>query len=468
MMHGGTPDEERVELRRRFEATRDHENSLDVMLFSDIGSEGLDYQFCSCIVNYDLPWNPMRVEQRIGRIDRQGQKSESVAIVNLITPGTIDAEIYERCLLRIGVFERAFGGSEEILGEITKEIRDIAVNNALSEEDRRKRLQQLADNKIRSVQESERLEQQQLELFGIRIPEEQIQQEIEQATSYWLTPAAINRLVTQYLINKCGDGHEYILGENPQKTLRLSHEARNQLLVDFRGIPPRNDPMHHVWERWLKGGDPYLTITFDTECATEYREVAFIMPLHPLVIQAAISLETNERVYSLLSLQTKEVPPGRYEFAVYLWQIYGIREDMELKPIASSKNLTMRLNDLLRDATDIRSNDLEHLDLSLCEQLDKQHYHHWSDAREEHRKQTEASVAYRRESLSTSHRARIAQLEEQLSGATDEKLKRMRSSQIDSANADYQRRVQELDAAIGRADIIASPVAYGFLDVEEG
>ena len=57
------------------------------------------YQFCDCIVNYDLPWNPMRVEQRIGRIDRNGQKSESVAIVNLITPGTVDADIYERCLL---------------------------------------------------------------------------------------------------------------------------------------------------------------------------------------------------------------------------------------------------------------------------------------------------------------------------------------------------------------------------------
>ena len=98
------------------------------MLFSEIGCEGLDYQFCDCIVNYDLPWNPMRVEQRIGRIDRKGQKSESVAIINLITPGTVDADIYERCLVRIGVFNNALGGSEEILGEITREIRNIAEN----------------------------------------------------------------------------------------------------------------------------------------------------------------------------------------------------------------------------------------------------------------------------------------------------------------------------------------------------
>ena len=66
----------------------------------------------------------MRVEQRIGRIDRNGQKSESVAIVNLITPGTVDADIYERCLKRIGVFEQALGSSEEILGEISREIKE--------------------------------------------------------------------------------------------------------------------------------------------------------------------------------------------------------------------------------------------------------------------------------------------------------------------------------------------------------
>ncbi|MDE0514463.1 MAG: helicase-related protein [Gammaproteobacteria bacterium] len=84
MVHGGTPDEERMALRGRFEKPRGDADSLDILLFSEIGCEGLDYQFCDCIVNYDLPWNPMRVEQRIGRIDRKGQKTESVVIFNMI------------------------------------------------------------------------------------------------------------------------------------------------------------------------------------------------------------------------------------------------------------------------------------------------------------------------------------------------------------------------------------------------
>ncbi len=100
MIHGETSDEERVDLRTRFEMPQDHANALDILLFPEIGCEGLDYQFCDCIVNYDQPWNPMRIEQRIGRIDRKGQKSENVAILNLITPWTVDAYIYERGFLR--------------------------------------------------------------------------------------------------------------------------------------------------------------------------------------------------------------------------------------------------------------------------------------------------------------------------------------------------------------------------------
>ena len=54
-----------------------------VLLSSEVGSEGIDLQFCRFVVNYDLPWNPMRVEQRIGRLDRLGQKAERISIINL-------------------------------------------------------------------------------------------------------------------------------------------------------------------------------------------------------------------------------------------------------------------------------------------------------------------------------------------------------------------------------------------------
>ena len=464
MVRGDTPDEDRVALRNRFEKPREDREALDILLFSEVGCEGLDYQFCDCIVNYDLPWNPMRVEQRIGRIDRNGQQSESVAIVNLVTPGTVDADIYERCLFRIGVFENALGGNEEILGDIASEIKNIAEDYTLSEEDRRAKLQQLADNKIRLVQEQERLEQQQLELFGLRLPEDQMKKEVEEATSFWLSSASLRRLVTLYLQNTCGKEQEFILGEKPLKTLRLSQEARNSLLRDFQQLPRQNTPPYREWETWLKESNPLLSITFESACASQNPKAAFIMPLHPLVKQAAMSLEAEPRASTILKVRTNEVLEGHYEFVIYQWRFHGIREDLVLKPIASAKELTPHLSRLLEKAEDADSS----VDIAtpVWDALDAQHHALWSEARTQHQQHTQELVAYRKESLSTSHRARLELLQDQLDRTDNESLQRMRRSQIETAEADYERRVQELDGAMERADIIAEPVAYGVLTIE--
>ena len=465
MIHGGTPDEERVDLRSRFEKHQEDAVSLDVLLFSEIGCEGLDYQFCDCIVNYDLPWNPMRVEQRIGRIDRNGQKSESVAIINLITPGTVDADIYERCLLRIGVFNSALGGSEEILGEITREIRDIAENFTMSEDDRRAKLQQLADNKIRLIQEQEELEQRQMELFGIRLPEDRMRKEIEDASSFWLSPASVRRMVTLYLQRACGKDQEFILGEKPLKTLRLSQEARSILLRDYQQLSRQNITAYREWENWLKAGNPHLLVTFESDCAMEHPEAAFIMPLHPLVRQAATSFNMKKRVVATLNAQSSDVLPGRYEFAIYQWRFHGIKEDLVLRPVASTEAVTLHLSRLLEKATDLSVDDQKEADPACWDALDGQHYSLWSDARVKHRRRTQELAEFRRESLTTSHRARIALLEEQLRQASNEKIQRMRQAQISAAEADFARRIQDLDIAMERADITSEPVAYGVIKI---
>ena len=477
LVHGGTPDEERIEFRNRFELGREHDNALDVLLFSEIGCEGLDYQFCDCIVNYDLPWNPMRIEQRIGRIDRWGQKSESVAIFNLITPGTVDADIYERCLLRIGIFNNALGGSEEILGEISREIRDIAENFNLSDEERREKLQQLADNQIRLIQEQDELEQKQVELFGIRLPEDQLKKEINEASSFWLSPEAIRNLTTNYLQNTFGKEQEFILGEKPLKTLRLSQEARNRLLKDFQKLPRQNTSSYREWENWLKGGDPHLTLTFDAACASQHQDAAFIMPLHPLVRQASRAIDTKKRVVTTLKVKDQAVPGGDYLFAIYQWQFHGIREDLVLCPVATSEQVTSNLGKLLEKAEENPTSEDNVPESSLSavpaqagawDELDDHHYKLWSEAREKHQRRIRELAQYRRESLTTSHRARIALLEEQLGQASNDKIRRMRQAQIAAAEADYARRIQELDIAMERADITAQPVAYGVIHIDGG
>ena len=124
VIHGGVDNRDEI-----LEQFRDDPNN-HILLSSEVGSEGLDMQFCDSMVNYDLPWNPMVVEQRIGRIDRFGQKSPVVNIYNFIVAGSIQEDIYMRLLERIGIFRGTIGDMEAILDSpiregSTKTIKDV-------------------------------------------------------------------------------------------------------------------------------------------------------------------------------------------------------------------------------------------------------------------------------------------------------------------------------------------------------
>ena len=190
------------------------------------------------------------------------------------------------------------------------------------------------------------------------------------------------------------------------------------------------------------------------------------MPLHPLVKQAAMAFDTRKRIFTALKVNSNEVPKGRYEFAIYQWQFHGVREDLVLRPIASSETMTEHLSGLLEKAERDPTGRVDVTDPTLWDGLDAQHHRLWSETRTNHQRRTLELAEYRRESLATSHSARISLLEEQLSQATNEKIQKMRRSQIAAAEADYACRIQELDIAMERADVTAQLVAYGVLFVE--
>ena len=96
----------------------------------------MDFQFCDTLFNYDLPWNPMEVEQRIGRLDRIGQESNVIRIYNFWIEGTIEQRILDRLYTRIGIFERSIGELEMILGdELSTLERDILSKKLTPEEE---------------------------------------------------------------------------------------------------------------------------------------------------------------------------------------------------------------------------------------------------------------------------------------------------------------------------------------------
>ena len=91
-------------------------------LTSKIANMGLHFQFCGALVNYDMPWNPMRVEQRIGRIDRLGQKYPIIRIINLHYEGTIETDVYRALKTRINLFTAVVGKLQPILARLPQTI----------------------------------------------------------------------------------------------------------------------------------------------------------------------------------------------------------------------------------------------------------------------------------------------------------------------------------------------------------
>lgn len=93
-------------------------NNAKILIVTDAGSEGLNLQFCNTIINYDLPWNPQKIEQRIGRCHRYGQLHDVVAINLLNTDNEADKRVYEILSRKFELFEGVFGASDIALGAL--------------------------------------------------------------------------------------------------------------------------------------------------------------------------------------------------------------------------------------------------------------------------------------------------------------------------------------------------------------
>lgn len=113
------------------------QNNKQVLIATEAGGEGVNLQFCNYIINYDLPWNPMRLEQRIGRIHRYGQKND-VYIYHLAIEQTIEEQIMNLLYKKINLFEQVIGQLDHILAEldidIGEEYRNIIATSQSTEE----------------------------------------------------------------------------------------------------------------------------------------------------------------------------------------------------------------------------------------------------------------------------------------------------------------------------------------------
>ncbi|RME52775.1 MAG: hypothetical protein D6790_18365, partial [Caldilineae bacterium] len=148
IFHGGLNIRQKEAAVERFRA-RERDGGARVLVSTESGAEGRNLQFCHQLINYDLPWNPMRVEQRIGRLHRLGQEHD-VTIFNLSCHETIEAHIIDLLARKIRMFELVIGELDLILGNMegAKSFEDLlrkAWEAAQSEDDLRRRLEAVGD-----------------------------------------------------------------------------------------------------------------------------------------------------------------------------------------------------------------------------------------------------------------------------------------------------------------------------------
>lgn len=345
-MHGDTDDKDAV-----IRAFREHAGPI-VLLSSEVGSEGVDLQFARLVVNYDLPWNPMRVEQRIGRLDRLGQKADSITIWNMFCADTIDARIHDRLYLRIGIFQQALGGLEPILGEPIAQLTRDLLMDTITVEQEMERIEATAlaiENKRRDLEE---LEENSAQFFALG--------------DYLLHRVRDAQRLGRHV--QAEDLRNYVIGflrvhhpdsdltndpDDPQiMNVRLDLDAK----IELASFVERNRLGRNTW--LMRPGAGAVRCRFENTVMDVTRDgEEVISQFHPLVRYARERLKEREADLKLcIAVRirhrdlTMPVFPGRYAFAIERWGVSGIQETETLAYEVSDVRSLDRLDEEAAEA----------------------------------------------------------------------------------------------------------------------
>ncbi|MCD8109520.1 MAG: hypothetical protein LUE14_05405, partial [Clostridiales bacterium] len=348
------------------------------------------------------------------------------------------------------------------LGNIATQITQIVMNTSLTDDERKQKLEQIADNEVRDLQEMNRLEEEEKEFFGFDLSEYMTSQEIHEAENPWLTQKCLQILIEEYLQRRLGQG-SYILGEGDVKQLRLSAVARTELREDFRKLPGGRSAVRQSWDVYLKGKAPIHPITFDSEAAEKRRDTFFITAMHPLAKQAASYFATNERAYIRLQYATEDIPKGEYYFSVYAWSYVGINPHFKLVVVCDDDVIASELPEILQESqSGAASVKIQPTDWDA---LEKKQVRLWLDEKSAEIKEAENTSTYKIESLSNNFNNRKRSLEQKILDTSSESIRRMYTSELESATERYELKINEIRKQVEQTDIHTTLIANGILEI---
>ncbi|MFN4265767.1 MAG: SNF2-related protein [Aquabacterium sp.] len=297
-----------------------------ILLSSEVASEGVDLQFSSLVINYDLPWNPARIEQRIGRIDRIGQEAPKILIWNLVYANTLDERVYLRLLERLNIFKTALGSMEDILGEEVKQLTSYLLSHKLTAEAETRRIEQTAMALARQQRDETELDEKATQLIGHG---DFIQNKAKAAHDLgrYVRGDDLYFFVKDYL-EKEFPGSRVLTDEQQPRSgkVELSVNARVEFDAYLRET-------RMIGKTTLLAQEP-LKVCFDNHTGSAPRGIERITQDHPLVrfisdrqkgtLKGAIYYPT-----SALSVSANQVQPvnrGTYVYVIMRWSFSGPRD----------------------------------------------------------------------------------------------------------------------------------------------
>ena len=332
------------------------DSTAKVLLLSEVASEGIDLQFCRVLVNYDLPWNPMKVEQRIGRIDRLGQKAKTIVIWNLFYSDTIDARIYKRLFERLDIFKYALGDLEDVLGKEIRELTNELISQQLTHEEEDKRIEQTEQAIANRKLQDGKLEDEAVNLVAHG---DYILNHVKTAKELnrFISAKDIWEFVRDFLQkNYTGCEFNQLDAEELKFNIRLSEKAKFDL-------------SSFIKQKQLEGFTHLVSNDFKPICCkfenkvsgkNKHHVLEIISQFHPLTRFVSHSIEQNLKnglthfhsvvAVKLASNQIK-LPTGVYVFHSQVWSIRGLRDIEKVyfsaKPLLGDKFLSENNAELL-------------------------------------------------------------------------------------------------------------------------
>ena len=287
LMYGPTParDEDcrRGEKSRERIASEFRQGKFQILLASEVAGEGLDFEHCHVVINYDLPWNPMRVEQRIGRCDRLGQASDKVYIGNLASVGTVEQRILSRLFERLQIFECALGELEVILGESIASFERDLFRRGLTQEQQEERLERIAQIIENNEQHRESVTQSSVISTQGRYLIDSDQQDIREAEARFLSPVELAEFVHATIERRLPKSMRSVVSDVGEFEVTRSDTLRDALSSLLQAYPATHSARHEIVRfrnKILESKNTRVTFTRETE------DAEFVHARHPLVLLA--------------------------------------------------------------------------------------------------------------------------------------------------------------------------------------